>query len=46
MVDKEKDQEVWKTYPDYLFIEVNQFGEVRTKDRYVPSRGGKRLIFC
>ena len=44
MVDKEKDQEVWKTYPDYLFIEVNQFGEVRTKDRYVPSRGGKRLI--
>lgn len=44
MVDKDKEQVIWKTYPDYPFIEVNQFGEVRTKDRYVPSRGGKRLI--
>ena len=40
-----EDQEVWKTYPDYSFIEVNQFGKVRTKDRYVPGKNGrKRLI--
>lgn len=36
---------VWRTYPDYPFIEVNQFGEIRTKDRYVSGRNGsKRLI--
>ena len=36
---------VWRTYPDYPFIEVNQFGGVRAKDRYVPGRNGsKRLI--
>lgn len=41
----EKQDTVWKTYPDYPFIEVNQFGQVRTRDRYVPLKnGGKRFI--
>lgn len=36
---------VWKTYPDYPFIQANQFGEIRTIDRYVKAKGqGKRLI--
>lgn len=36
---------IWRTYPDYPFIEVNQFGEVRTKDRIVTCRNGnKRLV--
>ena len=36
---------IWKPYPDYPFIEANQFGEVRTRDRVVPVKGGsKRLV--
>lgn len=36
---------IWKPYPDYPFIEANQFGEVRTKDRVVPVKdGSKRLV--
>lgn len=34
-------QEVWKTCPDYPFIEANQFGEVRTKNRTVIGKDGK-----
>ena len=44
-MDNVTDEEVvWKTYPDYPFIEVDQFSEVRTKDRWVPCNSGKRLI--
>ncbi|AXH75738.1 MAG: HNH endonuclease [Bacteriophage sp.] len=40
-----KQKEVWKTYPEYPFIEANQFGEIRTKDRFVEYKNGsKRLI--
>lgn len=36
---------VWKQYPKYPFIEANQFGEIRTVDRYVTRKdGSKRLI--
>lgn len=36
---------IWKTYPEFPFIEANQFGEIRTVDRYVTCRnGGKRLV--
>lgn len=39
------EQPVWKTYSEFPFIEANQFGEIRTIDRYVSCRnGGKRLI--
>ena len=37
-------KEVWKVYPDYKFIEVSNLGRIRTLDRYVPNRGGKRLV--
>lgn len=37
--------EVWKTYPEFPFIEGSNLGRVRTIDRYVKHcRGGKRLI--
>lgn len=40
-----EDQEIWKPYPDYPFIEASNLGRVRTKDRYVTVKGqGKRLI--
>lgn len=45
MFDIEKEQVIWKPYPEYPFIEANKFGEIRTKDRYVPSKNGsKRLV--
>ena len=38
-------QEIWKPYPEFDFIEVSNFGRVRTKDRYVIlKKGGKRFI--
>lgn len=43
MVNIVKDQKaIWKQYPDYPFIEVSIFGEVRTKDRTVTRIDGKK----
>ena len=40
-----KENVVWKTYPEYPFIQANQFGEVRTLDRYVTCKNGvKRFV--
>lgn len=36
------EEEVWKPYPDYPFIEANQFGEVRTIDRVSIDKNGVR----
>ena len=38
------DVEVWRTYPEFDFIEGSNFGRVRTLDRYVKTKNGKRLI--
>ena len=35
-------EEVWKTYPDYNFIEVSNLGRVRTKDRTVTRSDGRK----
>lgn len=44
MIDT-KQKEVWKTYPEFPFIEVSNLGRIRTKDHYVPGKNGsKRLI--
>lgn len=41
MVDKaEEEKEVWKTYPDYPFVEASNLGRVRTKDRTVIRKNG------
>lgn len=37
-----KDQEVWKTHPDYPFIEASNLGRVRTKDRTVTRSNGRK----
>lgn len=42
MADIEKEQEVWKTFPEYHFIEVSNLGRVRTKNRYVTRKNGNR----
>ena len=45
MTNETREEEVWKIFPDYPFIEVSNLGRVRTKDRYVPSKNGsKRLV--
>lgn len=38
-----EEKEVWRTYPEYPFIEANQFGQVRTKDRVVIRKNGSKL---
>lgn len=35
-----EEQEVWKTYPEFDFIEVSNLGNVRTKDRIVTRSNG------
>lgn len=37
------EQPIWKPYPDYPFVEANQFGEIRTKDRIATDRNGRKL---
>lgn len=37
-----KEQEIWRTCPDYDFIEISNLGNVRTKDRYVTDKNGKK----
>lgn len=36
--------EVWKTYPEFPWVEVSPFGDVRTRDRWVPYRGKGKLF--
>ncbi len=43
MIDT-KQKEVWKTYPEYPFIEANQFGEIRSKDRFVRGKNGSKQL--
>lgn len=45
MTSTEKENVVWKTYPEYPFVQANQFGEIRTVDRTITDKnGGKRLV--
>lgn len=40
----ENKNEVWKTYPEFPFIQGSSFGRVRTIDRHVKTKNGLRLI--
>lgn len=42
MDNETKDQNIWKTYPEFDFIEVNKIGEVRTIDRTVIRSDGQK----
>lgn len=45
MTNIENQDTIWKTYPGYPFIQANQFGEIRIKDRYAGGRGGSRRLY-
>lgn len=38
------EEEIWKIYSDYDFIEVSNLGRVRTKDRVVTRSDGSKLF--
>lgn len=39
------EEEVWKIYSEFPFIEASNLGRIRTKDRYVTVKGqGKRFV--
>lgn len=40
----ENDEEIWRPYPDYPFIEVSNLGRVRTKDRTVTRSNGRKCF--
>lgn len=40
-----KEEAVWKTYPGIDFLQVNQFGEVRTIDHYVTYKNGVKHFY-
>ena len=42
MVDKE--EAVWKTYPEFDFLQANQFGEIRTVDHYATRKDGRKYF--
>lgn len=44
MSRKEKEQVIWKQYPEFNFIEVNYFGEVRTVNRTVTCKNGRKIF--
>lgn len=45
-VNTARDQVItWKTYQRYPFIEANQFGEIRMKDRYVSGKNGRKRLY-
>lgn len=37
-----EEEEDWKTYPEYDFIEASNLGRIRTKDRYVMRKDGRK----
>lgn len=42
MYMSKKEKEVWKTYPEYDWIQGSRFGEIRTVDHYVTRKDGKK----
>ena len=40
----EKEAVVWRQYPEYPFIEANQFGQVRIRDRIATRKDGRKLL--
>jgi hypothetical protein len=44
-MNNKTETEIWKTYPDFDFIQGSNLGRVRTLDRYVPNgKNGKRFV--
>ena len=45
MIDTEKEQEIWKIYPKYHWVEVSNLGNVRTKDHWVTYKNGIKRLY-
>ena len=41
---EDEEEEIWKTYPKISFIEASNLGRVRTKDRVVMRKDGKKYF--
>lgn len=39
---EEEEEEIWRVYPDYPFIEASNLGRVRMKDHYVMRKNGRK----
>lgn len=44
MIKTEK-KEIWKTYPEFDFIEASNLGRIRTKDHWVTYKNGRRQLY-
>lgn len=40
-----KEQEIWRTYPEFPWIEASNLGRVRTKDRVVMYKNGAKHFY-
>ena len=43
-MNNKTEDEMWKTYPEFYFIQGSTRGRIRTIDRYVKTKNGNRLI--
>lgn len=45
MTNTKEQDVIWRSYPDYPFVQANEFGEIRTIDHYITYKDGrKRLV--
>lgn len=44
MNSAKKQETIWKPYPEYPFIQANQFGEIRTIDRTMTRKNGRKYF--
>lgn len=45
MTNETREQEIWKQYPEFDFIEVSNLGRVRTKDHWVTYKNGRKQLY-
>lgn len=45
MTNETREQEIWKTYPEYPFIEASNLGRMRTKDHWVTYKNGRKQLY-
>lgn len=45
MADKAEEKEIWRTYPDYPFIQASNLGRVRIADRVVTYKNGAKHFY-
>lgn len=43
-MNNEMENEIWKTHPEFDFIQGSSIGRVRTLDRVVSTKKGMRVV--